>query len=201
MRLLDPEVNLGVNNDEMNGISTHQMHSTHKSFSDLFKVNDNKTLTEPLHNIINLLSYNDEEKRKREFNVIIFGLKVSKDDKSYITIKKFLKDLGVNENHVHSVSYLKKKDVINEFAPIKLTASDIDSKFFILKAAKKLKDYNIKNLSTISITLDMSEIDRQLHKKLVVQRKTLNSQLKSDENFYYGIRNNSIIKIKKFIKL
>jgi hypothetical protein len=104
MRLLDPEVNLGVNNDEMNGNSTHQMHSTHKSFSDLFKVNDYKTLTEPLHNIINLLSNNDEEKGKREFNVIIFGFKVSKDDKSYNTIKKFLKDLGVNKN-IMCISY------------------------------------------------------------------------------------------------
>ena len=47
----------------------------------------------------------------------------------------------------------------------------------------------------------MSEIDRQVHKKLVGQRNTLNSQLKSDENFYYGIRNNTIIKIKKVIKL
>ncbi len=56
---------------------------------------------------------------------------------------------------------------------LKLTASDIDSKFFILKAAKKLKDYNIKNSTSISISLEMSEIDRQLHKTLVVQRKTI----------------------------
>jgi hypothetical protein len=47
----------------------------------------------------------------------------------------------------------------------------------------------------------MSEINRQLHKKLVLQRKTLKSHLKSDDNFYYGIRNNTIIKIKKVIKL
>ncbi len=196
-RLLESEVNLGENNDEMNGNSSHQIHSTHKSFSDLLKVNDKKTLAEPLHNIINLLSNNDEEKRKREFNLIIFGLKVSKDDKSYSTIKKFLKDLGVNENHVHSVSYLKKKDVINENAPIKLTATDIDSKFIILKAAKKLKDNNIKNSTTISITLDMSEIDRQLHKKLDEQRKSLNSQFKNDKLYYYGIRHYSVVKINK----
>ncbi len=137
-RLLESEVNLGANNDEMNGNSSHQIHSTHKSFSVFFKVNDNQTLAEPLHNIINFLSNNDEEKRKLEFNLIIFGLKVSKDDKSYSTIKKFLKDLGVNENHVHSVSYLKKKDVINENASIKLTASNIDSKSIILKPSQMI---------------------------------------------------------------
>jgi hypothetical protein len=40
-RLLESEVNLGANNDEMNGNSSHQIHSTHKSFSVFFKVNDN----------------------------------------------------------------------------------------------------------------------------------------------------------------
>jgi hypothetical protein len=65
------------------------------------------------------------------------------------------------------------------------------------EAAKKIKDYNIKNSTTISITLDMSENDRQLHKKIVEQRKSLNSQLKNDELYYYGIRNYSVVKINK----
>lgn len=172
-----------------------------KLFSDLFKVNENSTITEPLQNIMNILSNNEEEKRKREYNLLVFGLKVSNNDKSYATIKKLLDDIGVNYENIHSVAYLKKKDVVNELAPIKLIAYNIESKFIILKAARKLKIYNELNNTKISISLDLSEIDRQLNKSLIIQRNANNALLSAQDNFYFGIRSNVLVKIPKRAQL
>ena len=166
-------------------------------FSDLFKINENKTLTEPLQSLITILANNENEKVKREYNLIIFGLHVKQDDKSYDAIHNLLDIIGVNEKHIHSVAFLKKKGIINELAPIKITTTSLDSKFIILKAARKLREFNSTNNTNISIAQDMSEIDRQLNKKLIEQRKELNSKLEITDNFYYGIRNNKIIKINK----
>ena len=45
-----------MNNDEI------QVNSNVKLFSDLFTINDNKTVTEPLQKLMTIISNNDEEK-------------------------------------------------------------------------------------------------------------------------------------------
>ncbi len=100
--------------------------------------------------------------------------------------------------HVHA-SYLKKKDTNNENAPIKIVTYDINSKFFILKAARNLREYNQKNGTKINISTEMSEIERQVMKKLMDSRNDLNRKLATGakNNFYWGIRENKIKKIFK----
>jgi hypothetical protein len=168
-----------------------------RSFADLFKNNDNKTISEPVHDLINILSNNEDEKRKREYNIIVFGLNVKSTDTNFTTIMNLMNELGVNKNKIWDVCYLKKKDVINEYAPIKIVASSLEAKYFILKAARKLQAYNVKNKTKINISVDMSNIDRQINKKLVDKRNELNSQLKNDDKFYFGIRDNKVIKLNK----
>ena len=70
----------------------------------------------------------------------------------------------------------------------------------ILKADKTLAKINEENDTHINIILDQTEIERKRHKKLVMDRNILNEQLKSNNNpgeikFYYGIRNNQLVKL------
>jgi len=170
-----------------------------RSYADLFKVDENKKITEPVHDIINIISNNEQEKRKRELNLIVFGLKVPSDDKEFKTIKKLMNDIGVNNNNIDHAIYLKKKDSINVNAPIKIVAYNINAKFLILKASRKLREYNQKYGTKINISTDMSEIDRQLMKKLIDSRNDLNKKLTIEDkkNFYWGIRDNKLKKIFK----
>ena len=72
-------------------------------------------------------------------------------------------------------------------------------KYEILKAAKNLKDINQKFNSKISIGLDLTEIDRQANKLLLLEKKQRNDELKRTNvnDHYYGIRGNKVVKIMK----
>ncbi len=56
------------------------MENGKKLFSDLLKVTEKKNLSEPLLNVINLINDNDDERKKREKNLIIFGLKITENE-------------------------------------------------------------------------------------------------------------------------
>ena len=45
--------------------------------------------------------------------------------------------------------------------------------------------------------MDLSMIDRQIHKDLIGNRNELNSKLQIKSDHYYGIRNNNVVKINK----
>jgi len=174
-------------------MSESVVQSSSKQYSDLFKLNNNK-MSEPLQEIMKVVSNNEEEKKKRENNLIISGMKVDKSDKHFSAVKKLLNDIGINPNLVYSAHYLNSK---NDQTPIKLVANDTQSRNTILKAAKNLKQINSQNKSKIFIFQDLSIIDRQIHNELISKRNTLNLNLKSSDNHYFGIRNNSIARINK----
>jgi hypothetical protein len=174
-------------------MSESVVQSSSKQYSDLFKLNNNK-MSEPLQEIMKVVSNNEEEKKKRENNLIISGMKVDKSDKHFTAVKKLLNDIGINPNLVYSAHYLNSK---NDQTPIKLVAYDTQSRNTILKAAKNLKQINSQNKSKIFIFQDLSIIDRQIHNELISKRNALNLNLKSSDNHYFGIRNNSIARINK----
>jgi hypothetical protein len=62
-----------------------------------------------------------------------------------------------------------------------------------------LREYNQNNKTKINISTDMSEIDRQVIKKLMDTKNDINKNLTNEDknNFYWGIRNNKIKKIFK----
>jgi hypothetical protein len=64
----------------------------------------------------------------------------------------------------------------------------------VLKAAKKLKSYEIKN---IYIDEDRTETQRAKLKELLKKRKDENDRLEGDEDFYWGIRGDSVVKVSK----
>jgi hypothetical protein len=104
-------------------------------------------MSEPLQEIMKVVSNNEEEKKKRENDLIISGMKVDKSDKHFSVVKKLLNDIGINPNLVYSAHYLNSK---NDQTPIKLVASDTHSRNTILKAAKNLKIINSQNKSIAS---------------------------------------------------
>ena len=63
----------------------------------------------------------------------------------------------------HILVFSKEK---YDMAPIKIEVDSIDTKFAILKAAKKLEQINFKYKTKISIGQDLTIIERQNHKKL-----------------------------------
>ena len=197
LRIKALETRFPVDNNIMMDDMSIPIQASSRTFADLFKVSENKKITEPLHDLINILSNNEEEKRKREYNLIVFGLNVKVEDTSFVTLKKLLTDIGVDHNCIAHSSFLRKKDQVNENAPIKMVAYDLDSKFFILKSARKLREYNSIHKTKIVISQDMSEVDRQVNRKLIEKRNDLNSKLNVQDNFYYGIRNNKVISIIK----
>jgi len=166
---------------------------TPKLYADLFKISNNK-MSEPLQEIMKVVTNNEEEKKKRENNLIVFGLEVNRNDKNFTNVKKLFNDIGLNANLVDRAYYLNSK---NDQTPIKLIAYDSHSRNTILKAAKKLKQLNFTNKSKISIVQDLSYVDRQIHKDLVNKRNILNLNLKENDDHYFGIRNNNIARISK----
>ena len=63
-------------------------------------------------------------------------MNVKSTDSSFSTLLTLMKELGVNENKIWDVVYLKKKDTVNENAPIKIIASSLEDKYFILRAPR-----------------------------------------------------------------
>jgi hypothetical protein len=62
-----------------------------------------------------------------------------------------------------------------------------------------LREINQNENSRINISQDLNEIDRQMNKNLLIEKKALNKQLviKNISSYYYGIRGNRVVKITK----
>ena len=133
---------------------------------------------------------------------MIFGLKVTNDDIATDKVNDLLQKIGVRKVMIKKINKISKKDVINDVAPIIVELVNQSDKFFILKAAKALAKINCENVTHINISLDLTEIERKRQKKLVCDRNMRNEQLKSsgESKFYYGTRNNQIVKLDKDMK-
>ena len=59
----------------------------------LCKSNDNKTVTEPMVEIINVMNDYSHQKRERNNNLIIFGVKVEKDNDLNKNVEVLMKKL------------------------------------------------------------------------------------------------------------
>ncbi len=130
---------------------------------------------------------------------MIFGLKVTKDDVVSEKVNNLLNKIGLNKLNIKKVSKIIKKNVSNDLAPITVELVNQADRFVILKCAKALAKINKDNVTNINISLDLTEIERKRQKKLVLDRNIRNDQLKSngESKFYYGIRNNQVIKLDK----
>ena len=89
-----------------------------------------------------MISDNDLLKKKKENDVMIFGLKVTNDDIATDKVNDLLQKIGVRKVMIKKINKISKKDVINDVAPIIVELVNQSDKFFILKAAKALAKFN-----------------------------------------------------------
>ena len=185
------------NVDEMNGITNNQLITT--SFGDILKQKKDKTVSEPMVEIINTINNYSNQKKGRENNIIIFGLKNVTSETASNNVNTLFNKMKINNIKFKNPVLLVKNGVQNNSAPIKITLENEETKFKILKAAKCLKEINQLDSTNIHISQDLNEIDRLLHKKLLYEKKLLNEKLLQDNmlDYYYGIRGNKVVKIMK----
>jgi len=176
--------------------------------SDIKKANYSKNWYENIEKSI-------KQHKNRNSNLVIFGLteltdtsneKIAEyDAESFFELVNELEALnGTNNKIMWQIDEIKRlkngKNTLGP-APLLIKLGGDKSQLVrneILKAAKKLKtSTKYKNLS---ISPDLSVHQRMRLKELNKIKKELNNGLidsKLPKNFYYGIRNNKIVKIKK----
>jgi predicted nuclease with TOPRIM domain len=184
--------------DEMNGLTSNQLNPT--SFADMLKSTvNNKVLSEPMAEIINTVNDYNRQKKGRENNLVVFGLKDINKNNINNKIKSLFSKLKVDEIKFNNPILLVKPNVSNTSPPVKITLENEERKFQILKAAKLLKEINQVENTKISIGQDLNEIDRERNRKLIEEKKKYNQELvdKNITNYYYVIRGNKIVKFDK----
>jgi hypothetical protein len=190
-----------INTLESSGNLTNNGNSG-RLFSDILKVNNSQQISEPLSNVINFISDHEKEIKKREKNLIIFGLSSNNNDHAVEQVNKLLNKMMVNPNRVNKILRLDRNNSNNSMVPIKIIVHDIIDKFAILNNGKNLQKINSDDNTRININLDQTELERIRFKKLNLERidknkenERINSENGTTSSFYYGIRNNIIKKI------
>ena len=185
------------NNDDMNGTTLNQQTKT--SFADLLKGKNKNKVSEPMVEIINTMNSYSNQKRGRENNVIIFGLENVQKENVNNRITGLFTKLKANEIKFNNPVLLIKNGTTNTSPPIKITLENEEAKLTLLKIAKGLREINHNDNTRINISQDLNDIDRQMNKKLLLEKKALNKQLLTSNisDYYYGIRGCRIVKITK----
>jgi len=167
------------------------------------------------------LEKSDKIRNNRNSNLIIFGLTesiaIKKEERDKADVHLFfeltkelnsLSDERINEKLQWTINETRrlnpKKEILGP-APLLIKLGGFKSQLIrnqTLKAAKKLKtSINFKN---VSISPDLTVHQRSKLKELNALKKELNDKLgKSlfEANYYYGVRNNKIVKIKKDLNI
>lgn len=165
-------------------------------------------VSRPTANEINLIAKIDREQREiknKERNIIAFGIpKSSENDqdsskKDQETIRGIFKELNVDDKAIKQIRRMNTKNQ-NKPNPIIIELKEEFNRKNILKVAKKLKDSTM--FASIYLAPDLTITQREVQKSLIEERNRRNEQLTNNggdesENFYYGIRNGKIAKIRK----
>ena len=172
------------------------------SFSSLFKqpTISTPTILEPNEaNLLNAVTLEQNEIKKRENSVLIMGIPESdtgnevEQDKA--KIDKIFRAINIPINKVKSIYRFKKNTNSNNPGIIKIETSTIADKFIILKAQKALR--NDENYKDTYINQNLTPAQRIAEIQLLKIRNEENQKRNPEEKkmFHYGIRNGKILKI------
>ena len=127
-------------------------------------------------------------------NILIFGFNRVESLYSDQQIVEILFNcIEINLNFIQTI---ERSSDFGTATPILVKLKHKSHVFKILKAAKKLKNFNFSK--NFSIAPDLLLRERILNKYLVNRRKELNKELRDsvpDANFYFDIKNKKIVKI------
>ena len=172
------------------------------SFSSLFKQNTTSTPTalEPTEaNILNAVTLEQKEIKKRENTVLIMGIPESETGNEEVQdkdkIDKLFRAINIPISKVKSIYRFKKKTNTNNPGIIKVETSTIADKFIILKAQKALR--SDENYKDTYINQNLTPAQRIAEIQMLKTRNELNQNRSNDEKnlYHFGIRNGKITKI------
>ncbi len=133
-----------------------------KLFSETCVMHEKKVSEKPVVEKINMINDNYFQKKKKKK---VFGLKVTNDDLVTAKVNDMILNIGVKKAAIKNINKTIKNDVSNDLAPIIFILVNQSDRFFILKALE-----NETYITHINISLDLTEIERKRHKKLVMER-------------------------------
>lgn len=185
----------------LNNQNSNNSNATSKPlFSDLF-ANKNKTskLSNDEINVINAITMENEEIKKRECNLILSGLPESNGENQVKDDETKINELftAINFDKTKMKRFVRFKNNTNNDKPklILIEMKNKDDRLTIMKAAKNLKSSNYNN---VYINFDLTPAQRVRSSELNKKRKEFNLRdATDDKDFYWGIRSNDLIKIKK----
>jgi hypothetical protein len=184
---------------EIDELKSHPKKATYASFFDPPKDPSIKhTISEAEQNVLNALNTETNHQKKKEKNVIIFGLEEGStsniDDKN---ISNLLKSINIDSNLVHKTTRFTNKSNVHSDKP-GLVLVEFKSKETVqiaLKANKALRNNNNNNKTFINQDLTISQ--RNQFKSLNELKLKKNKELQKDSDEIWVIRNFNLIKIKK----
>lgn len=165
-------------------------------FSDLFNGTTKKNLENTEINVLNAISVEQSEIKRKEKNIIIYGLNSNEVNSNVkADVEKVFDAIQLDKTLISKVIKFKRQGDVNKPAPILVELQNKDSRIEIIKAAKKLK--NSASFGSVFINFDLTIAQQALSKQLINERNKLNKDLKEQNvgNYYYGIRNNKIVKL------
>jgi len=159
-------------------------------------VQGNKKNEEQL-NLLLAASNETKEQKIKENNVIVFGIDEStkttadekkSDDKE--NLEKILTAMNFNKEKVKNIYRLRS---IKKPAPLIVSFENTNIRNEALKLGKNLSKSIYKN--KVYVNPDLTESQRSNFKRLLDEKKKKNLENTDKTKFYYGIRNDRVVKL------
>ena len=178
-------------------------------------VRGNSKLNETQTNILNVVGHEQNQRRRKERNVILFGVPASKaatvdlqikEDK--VTIKEIFTEIRLpnDADSMVSVTRIKPNPSKTTTNPPPLRPTLVDFSYSnrsieeVLKVAKKLKE-SVK-YNKVFLNKDLTNVELVQLKQLIEIRNDSNKKLKETNTssstvatYRYGIRNDRVVKV------
>jgi len=151
-------------------------------------------------NLLLAASKETKEQIEKEKNVIIHGLKLStkteeaeikNDDK--MELDKVLNAMKFDKSDKIKSYYRLKTNSKPE--PLIVVFDNLSTRNYALKLSKNLADTEYKK--KVFVNPDMTEAQRINFKRLWLERNEKNDKNDDKDNYYYGIRNDKVVKLAK----
>ena len=154
--------------------------------------------------LINTMQVENNERARREKNVIILGLPVStandlvqRIDEEKEMVEKMFSSIGMVSVIVKRVIRLRQKEQngTQRVAPVVVELENKETRNLVLKASKDLARVN--EFKTIYVNADLTESESVLAKQLRDECKNKNNVNTEKDKCYFGIRGMRVIKLAK----
>lgn len=165
------------------------------SFADMVSYGTRKDRTSLEVDIVYATSKETIEKEKRAANLIIYGLAQNENAQvDQNNLKSLLNVIKVDTSAVKRSTRLKSGNTTKP-PPILVELANPNERKKALDNSRELR--NRPDYANVSISPDMTVAERLVKKKLLDKCRSMNTELPTNSQFTYKLRNNSIMKIDR----